>query len=167
MSCQLAAMSHSHSHGPGDGHSHSHSHSHPHSPSSPQTPAFPAPDPKLQTLIEQDFQPLLVGLSADKNTAVCANHGLEKCDSCDVDFVLLNRLSNALLQHPTLLCPPPGNVITPKITQLVTVTKEEGNVCSTSFIRSHVNLFIYTSCLFLSLAEPIQISTLCRRHNKV
>lgn len=67
------------------------------------------------------------GLSADKNTAVCANHGLEKCDSCDVDFVLLNRLSNALLQHPTLICPPPGNVISPKITQLVTATKEEGN----------------------------------------
>ncbi|KAF8221707.1 hypothetical protein L208DRAFT_1028522, partial [Tricholoma matsutake] len=54
---------------------------------------------------------------------LCAQHSREKCHSCDVDFVQLNRL----LQHPTLLCPPPGNVITPKITQLVTATKEEGN----------------------------------------
>jgi translocation protein SEC72 len=122
-------MSHSHSHGPGEDHSHSHS---------LPTPGLPTPDPKLQNIIEQDFEQVPLVLSADKNNVHCEKHNLEKCHLCDVDFVQLNRLCNILLQHPTLLCPPPANVITPKITQLVTATKEEGNVCIIFFF-GHIN----------------------------
>ena len=150
-------MSHSHTHGPGETHSHSHS------PASPQTAVLPTPDSKLvQAMIEEDFLQVPLALSADRNTVVCAKHSLEKCRLCDLDFVSLNRLSTALLQHPTLLCPPPGNVITPKITQLVTSTKEEGNVCF---------CFVFYLCIYLtyrfSMVEPVQSSKLSCCHHTV
>jgi hypothetical protein len=106
-------------------------------------------------MIEQDFEQISLALSADKNTALCAKHSLEKCHSCDVDFVQLNRLSNVLLQHPTLLCPPPANVITPKIAQLVTATKEEGNVCPTSSRRD--------ICIHLGITFSLDRTNLNRR----
>ncbi|KAJ7860440.1 hypothetical protein B0H14DRAFT_2237700, partial [Mycena olivaceomarginata] len=59
--------------------------------------------------------------------ALCAPHKLEKCTDCGVDYVNLNRLSKILVGNPTLLCPPPSNVISQKLTQMVTQTKDEGN----------------------------------------
>jgi hypothetical protein len=48
---------------------------------------FPTPDPKLQAIIKQDFQQVLLKLSADKNSALCTKHSLQKCHSCDIDIV--------------------------------------------------------------------------------
>ncbi|KAF9521572.1 hypothetical protein CPB83DRAFT_878467 [Crepidotus variabilis] len=117
-------MSHTHTHAPGESHSHSHS-----PPQTPQTPqsAIPQPDPKLQALIDQDFTPSPLVLSPDSTVALCSEHKKEKCDECGVDFVNTNRLSKLLVANPNLLCPPPSNVISQKLTQMVTATKDEGN----------------------------------------
>lgn len=113
-------MSHSHTHAPGETHSHSHA--------PPQPAPQPAADPALQALIDADFVPTPIALSQDANLALCAPHGLEKCADCGVDYINLNRLSKILVGNPTLLCPPPANVISQKLTQMVTTTKDEGNV---------------------------------------
>lgn len=97
---------------------------------------MPPPDPVMQALIDQDFQPVALTLSDDKNTAYCEKHKLEKCDPCEVDFVNLNRLAAILAANPNLLCPPPSNVITQKVTQIVTATKDEGNVCPASVLSA-------------------------------
>src|SRR6188768_555212 len=118
-------MSHSHTHGPGEDHSHSHSHG----PQTPQTPMTPAlPDPKIQAALDQEFNPVALAISPDGHSAFCAEHKLEKCAPCNVDFVTTNRVSRLLAQNPTFLCPPPSNVITQKLTQTVTAIKDEGNV---------------------------------------
>lgn len=124
--CALTTMSHGHTHGPGEEHSHSHSHAP--QQGQPQAQALPPPDPALQALIDQDYIPSALTLADDRNRALCAAHKLEKCTPCDVDFVGLNRLSALLVANPNLLCPPPANVVTQKITQIVTATKDEGNV---------------------------------------
>ena len=121
-------MSHSHTHAPGQEHSHSHG-----PPQSPASPGHPVPDPLLQALIDQDFIPVPLTLSSDTTSALCASHQLEKCDDCNVDFVNTNRLARILVANPSLLCPPPSNVISQKLTQKVQSTKEEGNVRSASF----------------------------------
>ncbi|KAJ6606992.1 hypothetical protein B0H10DRAFT_1819139 [Mycena sp. CBHHK59/15] len=112
-------MSHSHTHAPGETHSHSHG--------PPQPVAQPAADPALQALIDADFIPTPLALSPDNNFALCAVHSLEKCTDCGCDYVNLNRLSKLLVANPGLLCPPPANVISQKLSQLVTSTKDEGN----------------------------------------
>jgi len=114
-------MSHSHTHAPGESHTHSHA-----QPQQPQ--AAPAPDPALQALIDEAFRPVPLALTADHHTIHCSPHSLEKCTLCNVDFVNLNRLSKLLVGNPSLLCPPPANVISQKLTQMVTTTKDEGNV---------------------------------------
>ena len=123
-------MSHSHTHAPGEQHSHSHG------PPQPQAQQIPAPDPALQALIDQDFSPSPLTLSADNTNAICAVHKLEKCDDCGVDFINTNRLARLLVANPNLLCPPPSNVISQNLTKVVTTTKDEGNVCpfAASFI---------------------------------
>ncbi|KAJ6458110.1 hypothetical protein C8R47DRAFT_1180855 [Mycena vitilis] len=116
-------MSHSHTHAPGETHSHSHG-----PPQPAQAPQQPVADPALQALIDADFVPTPIVLSADNNLALCAPHSLEKCADCGVDYVNLNRLSKILVGNPTLLCPPPPNVGNSlKLTQMVTSTKDEGN----------------------------------------
>ena len=112
-------MSHGHTHGPGQSCSHS---------DVPQSPALPTPDPALQALIDQDFIPVPIALGSDAHVALCAHHRLEKCDPCNVNFVNTNRLAQLLIQNPNLLCPPPNNVVTQKLTQMVVSTKDEGNV---------------------------------------
>ncbi|KAF8880182.1 hypothetical protein BD779DRAFT_1612779 [Infundibulicybe gibba] len=112
----------SHTHAPGEEHSHSHG-----PPQQQQQMFAPPPDPKMQALIDQDFAPTPLSLSEDTHTAVCAAHSLEKCESCDVDFVNLNRLAKILAANPNLLCPPPANVVSGKLSQMVTATKDEGN----------------------------------------
>ncbi|KAG6872710.1 hypothetical protein C0992_009408 [Termitomyces sp. T32_za158] len=88
---------------------------------------MPTPDPALQALIDEDFRPVPLSLSDDRNMAYCLKHRLEKCDACDVDFLNLNRLSTVLANNPNLLCPPPPNLVTQKLSQMVTSTKDEGN----------------------------------------
>ncbi|KAG6910072.1 hypothetical protein DXG01_013525 [Tephrocybe rancida] len=112
---------HSHTHAPGEEHSHSHSHE------PPQPSMAPTADPALQALIEEDFRPVPISLSDDLHNARCLEHRLEKCEPCDVDFVNLNRLATLLANNPNLLCPPPANVVTQKLSQMVTATKDEGN----------------------------------------
>ena len=91
---------------------------------------MPIPDPILQAAIDQDFIPVPLTLSSDNSSALCASHKLEKCDDCRVDFVNTNRLAKLLIANPNLLCPPPSNVISQKLTQAVQATKDEGNVRS-------------------------------------
>ncbi|KAJ7249549.1 hypothetical protein B0H12DRAFT_1122101 [Mycena haematopus] len=113
-------MSHGHTHAPGETHNHSHG--------PPQPAPQPAVDPSLQALIDADFVPTQIALSPDNSLALCVPHKLEKCTDCGMDYVNLNRLSKILVGNPTLLCPPPPSVISQKLTQMVTQTKDEGNV---------------------------------------
>ncbi|KAG6888751.1 hypothetical protein C0995_006222 [Termitomyces sp. Mi166 len=146
-------MSHSHSHAPGQAHSHTHSHGPPQSSQGPQSPVMPTPDPALQALIEDDFRPVPLSLSDDRNTAYCLDHRLEKCDACDVDFVNLNRLSTLLANNPNLLCPPPSNIVTQKLSQMVTTTKDEGNSLFKSGLHTAaVNR--YTGAANLAINRP-------------
>ncbi|KAJ7089893.1 hypothetical protein B0H15DRAFT_839688 [Mycena belliarum] len=112
-------MSHSHTHAPGETHAHSHG--------PPQQPQTPTADPELQALIDADFVTAPLTLSPDSNLALCAAHSLEKCTLCGVDYLNMNRLSRLLVANPTLLCPPPSNIASTKLTQMVTSTKDEGN----------------------------------------
>lgn len=125
----------SHTHGPGETHNHSHG--------PPQPAPQPSVDPTLQALIDADYIPTPVVLSQDNNFALCAPHKLEKCTDCGVDYVNLNRLSKILVGNPTLLCPPPSNVISQKLTQMVTQTKDEGNVRAFVYISLYGGLFVY------------------------
>jgi translocation protein SEC72 len=103
-------------------------HHHNHGPQTPLTPVTPIPA-ELQAIIDQDFIPVPLELSQDNILALCSGHKIEKCDDCQVDFVSLNRLSKLLAGNPNLLCPPPFNIVSQKLTQLVTSIKEDGNVC--------------------------------------
>ncbi|KAF8320154.1 hypothetical protein F5887DRAFT_1110368 [Amanita rubescens] len=121
-------MSHSHSHGPGE--DHNHSHGPPLTPLTPQTPIsaqLPRPDPAVQALIDQDFKPSPIKIGAEPHIVVCTEHAQEKCSDCNLDLTTLNRMSRIFANNPNLPYPPPANVITQKLTQMVTATKEEGN----------------------------------------
>ncbi|KAF7309437.1 Kinase-like protein [Mycena indigotica] len=111
-------MSHSHTHAPGETHSHSHG--------PPQQPPQPTVDPKLQALIDADFQPVALNLQ-DSVLALCGSHSLEKCTECGVDYVNLNRMSRLLAQNPTVPFPPPPQMVTKNLSTMVTSTKDEGN----------------------------------------
>ncbi|KAF8623130.1 hypothetical protein AX17_007564 [Amanita inopinata Kibby_2008] len=119
-------MSHSHTHAPGEQHSHSHSHGPPQPQGQPQ-PQLPAPDPVVQAVMDQDFRPVTLKLGQEPFLAVCEAHSLDKCAECDLDFLIVNRMARILVSNPNLICPPPANVVTQKLTQMVTGTKEEGN----------------------------------------
>ncbi|KAF8166151.1 hypothetical protein BJ912DRAFT_934712 [Pholiota molesta] len=139
-------MSHSHTHAPGEEHSHSHG-------PPQQQPQIPAPDPTLQALIDQDFAPSPLVLSADATIALCAQHKLEKCDDCGVDFLNTNRLARILVANPNLLCPPPSNVISQNLTKIVQTTKDEGN---TLFKAGQTQQAIarYTNAAQLAVQRP-------------
>jgi translocation protein SEC72 len=82
----------------------------------------------LTALIEADFRPVDLAVGPPNGShATCAKHSLEKCTDCNLDFLNLNRMSKLLIANPTLLCPPPANVVSQKLTQVITTTKEEGN----------------------------------------
>jgi len=148
-------MSHSHSHAPGEEHCHSHG------PQSPQSPGMSVPDPALQARIDQDFVPCPLVLGSESTIALCADHKLEKCDTCDVDFVITNRLSRLLVSNPTLLCPPPSNVVSQKLSQMVQSTKDDGNV------RPCLNILLLPTLNFFFVLEPFQ-SRPCRPgHNSL
>jgi translocation protein SEC72 len=125
-----------HTHGPGESHSHSHS--------QPPPQQIPQPaDPALQAIIEQDFKPVNLALADDNTKALCGPHKLEKCSDCNFDFVNLNRLSKLFVNNPTLLCPPPANVVSQNLTKAITTTKEEGNVCYSNLI-----ILLFTKPIF-------------------
>jgi len=129
-------MSHSHSHAPGESHSHGPAPQQP-SPVPGQTQQqqaqlqqqIPQPDPALLAIIEQDFKPVKLKLGAPKESkALCADHGLEKCDECGVDFVYMNAISKIFVDNPAVVRPPPPGGIQMQRTQAVTKLKDEGNV---------------------------------------
>ena len=93
-----------------------------------QQQMLPRPDPVMQAVIEADFRPVDLTLDSTNVAALCTAHSREKCDECDVDYTQLNRLSKVLAANPTLLCPPPPNVVNQKLSQIINQTKEEGNV---------------------------------------
>jgi translocation protein SEC72 len=123
----------SHSHAPGESCSHGHSHG------QPQQAPQAQPDPAIQALIEQDFKPVNLSLTAESTQVVCGPHGLDKCTDCDVDFVGLNRLAKLLATNPTFLCPPPPNVVSKELSQAVIRSKDEGNVRDLSFDTSDIS----------------------------
>ncbi len=102
-----------------------------------QEQLLPRADPVMQAAIEADFRPVDLTLDPANTAAFCASHSREKCDECDVDYVLLNRLSKVLTSNPKLPFPPPPNVINQKLSQIVNQTKEEGNVRHT---YTHTNV---------------------------
>ncbi len=89
---------------------------------------LPRPDPVMQAVIEADFRLVDLTLDSTNVAALCATHSNEKCDECDMDYTQLNRLSKVFAANPTLLCPPPPNVVNQKLSQVINQTKEEGNV---------------------------------------
>ncbi|KAF9448932.1 TPR-like protein [Macrolepiota fuliginosa MF-IS2] len=141
-------MSHSHTHAPGEEHSHSHSHA-----PQQQQPIMPTPDPTVQALIDQDFRPVPLALAADGAIALCEPHKLEKCDNCNVDFVNTNRLSRLLVANPNLLCPPPSNVVSQKLTQMVTSAKDEGNALF-KVGQAQQAILRYTTAATLAIQRP-------------
>jgi len=114
---------------------------------------MPAPDPAIQQAIDQSFKSVPLAITQDGHNAVCQAHKAEKCDICNVDFLVTNRLARLLASQPNLLCPPPSNVVTPKLTQVVTSTKEEGN---TLFKAGHTGpaLTKYTTAASIAASRP-------------
>ncbi|KAA1468925.1 hypothetical protein DENSPDRAFT_772281 [Dentipellis sp. KUC8613] len=87
----------------------------------------------MQAIIEADFRPVDLAFGEPNGaTALCGAHKLEKCTDCGVDFVNLNRLSRLLVANPHLLCPPPPQALTQRLSVAINTTKEEGN----TFFRS-------------------------------
>lgn len=94
-----------------------------------QAANLPKPDPRLQAAIEAVYVPVDIELTEPANSNVrCAPHKLEKCDDCGLDFVDLNRIAKIFVSNPNLRCPPPPNVITKQLSDVINKTKEEGNV---------------------------------------
>ncbi|KAF5384594.1 hypothetical protein D9757_007470 [Collybiopsis confluens] len=140
-------MSHTHTHAPGESHSHSHG------PPQPQQVALPPPDPALQALIEADFRPISLALSSDNSALLCEPHKLEKCSSCNSDYINLNRLAKILAANPNLKAPPPANVISKNLSQAVNNTKEEGN----AFYKMHKHkeaISRYTMAASIAVQRP-------------
>ena len=142
-------MSHSHTHAPGEEHSHSHGPSQP----QPQQPQMPTVDPAVQASIDAEFVPVPLTLTQDAHVAVCTPHKLEKCDDCDVDFNLTNYVSRLLVANPSLLCPPPPNIVSPKLTQMVNATKNEGNTLFKSG-QTVAAIGRYTAAASLAMNRP-------------
>lgn len=127
----------SHSHAPGESHSHGPEPQQP-APAAGQPQAqlqqqIPLPDPAMLAVIEQDFKPVKLKLGAPKESkALCADHGLEKCDECGLDFMYLNSVSKIFVDNPAVVRPPPPGGIQLQRSQAVTKLKDEGNVCTFS-----------------------------------
>jgi len=83
----------------------------------------------MLAVIEQDFKPVKLKLGAPKESkALCADHELEKCDECGLDFVYLNSVSKIFVDNPAVVRPPPPGGIQMQRSQAVTKLKDEGNV---------------------------------------
>ncbi|KIK62070.1 hypothetical protein GYMLUDRAFT_165447 [Collybiopsis luxurians FD-317 M1] len=114
---------------------------------------IPPPDPALQAVIEADFRPVSLTVAPDNVTLLCEPHKLEKCSSCDLDYVNLNRLAKILAANPNLKAPPPGNVVSKNLSQAVNNTKEEGN----NFYKMHKHkeaIGRYTMAASIAVQRP-------------
>jgi len=90
----------------------------------------PPPDPVLQAVIDADFKPVNLKLGGPDGISVLSGANSEEVDEENgLDFTRLNRLSKLLSTNPNLRCPPPPNVVSQKLSQVINGTKEEGNVC--------------------------------------
>lgn len=99
---------------------------------------MPQPDPIMQAIIADSFQPVDIKLGAPDNVvAQCGEHGREKCAECGVNYISLNHISRLLHMNPNLRCPPPPQMTTTKLTQAVTSMKDEGNVSYTRRMLQH------------------------------
>ena len=89
----------------------------------------PPPDPVLQAVIDEDFKPVNLKLGGpDHSTVLSAANSEEVDEENDLDFTRLNKLSKLLAANPNLRCPPPPTVVSQKLSQVISGTKEEGNV---------------------------------------
>lgn len=120
-------MSQTHTHAPGLPHAPT---PQPGQPPQPQQQVIvPPPDPLMQAAIEQDFKPVNLKTGPPKDSqALCAEHDLEQCSKCNLDFTALNALAKLFVANPNLACPPPPQVIQQQRSQAVNKTKEDGNV---------------------------------------
>lgn len=82
----------------------------------------------MRALIDEDFKPVPLKLSNENKSAVCGTHSEEVCKACKVDFTALNALARILESRKDLAIPPPPNVVNPNRSQMVTKSKDEGNV---------------------------------------
>ena len=121
-------MSQMHSHGPGQP-------MHSHGPAPPQQQQqvpqqMPPPDPAVLAAIDANFKEVQFKLGPPNNTQIfCPAHSLEKCSDCDIDFTTVNHLAKLIATIPPEAgVPPPAQMAGPQRSQLVTKTKEEGNV---------------------------------------
>lgn len=90
----------------------------------------PLPDPVLQAVIDEDFKPVNLKLGGpDHSTVLSAANSEEVDEENDLDFTGLNKLAKLLAANPNLRCPPPPTVVSQKLSQVISGTKEEGNVC--------------------------------------
>lgn len=86
------------------------------------------PDPEIQAAIDNTFREVKFKVGEpNSNVLLCENHDRQKCDECQVDFTAVNELAARIvtLQSPI---PPPPQLATNHVAQLVTKAKEEGNV---------------------------------------
>lgn len=88
----------------------------------------PPPDPVLQAVIDADFKPVNLKLGGPDGTFVLSGANSEEVDE-ESDFTRLNKLTKLLATNPNLRCPPPPTVVSQKLSQVINVTKDEGNVC--------------------------------------
>lgn len=89
----------------------------------------PPPDPVFQAIIDADFKPVNLKLGGPDNAFVLSGANSEEVDEDNgLDFTCLNRLSKLLSTNANLRCPPPPNVVSQKLSQVINGTKEEGNV---------------------------------------
>jgi translocation protein SEC72 len=101
----------------------------------PSAGPLSAIDPAIQAAIDANFRSVNLKLGPpDNSTVLCLSHSREKCADCNLDFSITNRLAKLLILNPNLMCPPPSNVVSQKLTQAVNSMKEEGNVRSILFI---------------------------------
>lgn len=100
----------------------------------PQAIVQPPPDPVLQAIIDADFKPVNLKLGGPDGNFVLSGANSEEIDEENgLDFTRLNKLSKLLSTNPNLRCPPPPTVVSHKLSQVINGTKEEGNVCPSSF----------------------------------
>jgi translocation protein SEC72 len=92
-----------------------------------QQQQMPVADADMVAAIDESFKPVAFKV-VQNQTLVCPTHNQEKCADCGTDFSQVNHLSKLFVGTPDLAIPPPPSVMTNQLAQLVTKTKEEGNV---------------------------------------
>ncbi|KAH9943841.1 hypothetical protein B0H21DRAFT_747817 [Amylocystis lapponica] len=148
------SMSQPHTHGPGQPpHTHSHGPPQPQPPQpQPQMVARP-PDPVMLAVIEASIRPVDITLGPPNIASALCPHDLEKCAECDVDHTALNRVSRLLVTNPNLRCPPPPQLVSQKLSQVINNTKEEGNTLFKGGLHEKA-IQRYTMAINIALQRP-------------